>query len=182
TQIDDGVALLAIDFQHATTAFPSAVDMAGVVANARRLADGFRDRGKTVVLTRADLNALPPGRADYASPGHEVPLAALDLVPELGQVDSDLVLDKTGWGAFAHTSLEELLAERGITQLVLCGLATNFGVESTAREAYDLGYHVTIATDAVNSPVPPGHDYALTSVFPVLAQTGTTDEILAALA
>ena len=69
----------------------------------------------------------------------------------------------------------------GVTQVVIAGVATSYGVESTAREAYDLGYHVTVAADAITDPTPEGHSHALNRVFPVLGQTGTTAEIIAML-
>ncbi|MET0860021.1 MAG: isochorismatase family protein, partial [Microbacterium sp.] len=71
--------------------------------------------------------------------------------------------------------------ERGVTQVVLAGVATSFGVESTARGAYDLGYNVVVATDAITDLRMESHDASVTRVFPVLALTGSTAEIIAAL-
>jgi nicotinamidase-related amidase len=102
-------------------------------------------------------------------------------VPELGSGDDDILLDNRGWSAFADTDLDDLLRGREITQVVLVGLATIYGIESTARQAYDLGYHVVIVGDAINNPRAEGHEHSMTRVFPALAQVCTTDEILTRL-
>jgi nicotinamidase-related amidase len=64
---------------------------------------------------------------------------------------------------------------------VLAGLATSFGVESTARQAYDLGYSVVVAADAISDPNPDAHTASLTRVFPALGQSGPTDTIIGLL-
>ncbi|ROS23981.1 isochorismatase family cysteine hydrolase [Cellulomonas sp. PhB150] len=181
TTIDPTSALVVVDLQQVTTSFPAAHDMAGVVANATRLAESFRSAGRPVVLTVADLNAPPVGRTEVSRPRPQIPADALELVPGL-QHEGDLVVRKRGWGAFAGTGLEEQLHGLGITQVVICGLATGFGVESTARAAYDAGFHVTLATDAMTGPVLAGHDHTVANVFRVLGETGSTDDVTALLA
>jgi nicotinamidase-related amidase len=162
---------------------PSAQDMAAVVANAARLITAFRDVGHLVVLTKADLNHPPAGRTAVAGRSRPtVPDGALALVPEIGTASSDVVLERRGWSAFARTTLDDLLRDREITQIVLVGLATNYGIESTARQAYDLGYNVVIVSDAVNNPQAEGHEHSMTRVFPSLAQISTTADVLTAVA
>ena len=68
-----------------------------------------------------------------------------------------------------------------MTQVVIARVATSYGIESTARDAYDRGYHVTIAADAITDPTPEGHQRGLERVFPALGQVGTTAEIIALL-
>jgi len=68
--------------------------------------------------------------------------------------------------------------ERGVTQVVLAGMATSFGVESTARDAYDLGFNVVLALDAITDPNPEAHHNSVTRVFPALGQTGQASEII----
>ena len=80
-----------------------------------------------------------------------MPEAALALVPGLRSED-DVVLDKRGWSSFAGTDLDCTLRDRGVTQVVVVGLAMTYGVESTARQAYDLGFHVIVVGDAINNP------------------------------
>jgi isochorismate hydrolase len=73
------------------------------------------------------------------------------------------------------------LKERGVTQVVIAGVATSFGVESTARQAYDDGYNVTLAIDAMTDVRAESHEHSVTRVFPVLGETGSTADILALL-
>jgi nicotinamidase-related amidase len=84
-------------------------------------------------------------------------------------------------GAFASTDLEERLKALGVTQVVVTGVATGTGVESTARQAYELGFNVTLAVDAMTDARPEAHDYSITNVFPKLGETGTAQEIIALL-
>jgi nicotinamidase-related amidase len=84
--------------------------------------------------------------------------------------------------AFAGTSLHDRLQDLGVTQVVLTGISTTAGVESTARAAYDLGYHVVLATDAMTDRDADAHQNSITRIFPKLGETATTDEILAKLA
>jgi nicotinamidase-related amidase len=182
-QLDAAVALIAVDLQHVTVSMPSASDMSSVVMKATQLAAAFRKHGRLVVLTQADLNDPPTGRT-AVSDGHRPTASAaeLELIPELDRAAGDVVISKRGWSAFAGTGLDDLLRERQITQVVLVGLATNYGIESTARHAYDLGYNVIIVSDAINNPNVEGHEHAMTRVLPALAQVIPTDAVIALLA
>ena len=91
------------------------------------------------------------------------------------------MVTKRNWGAFHGTDLDVQLRRRGVTQIVLGGIATSMGVESTARTAHEHGYHVTLATDAMSDMSPEAHENSVTRVFPRLGGTGTTEEILALL-
>ena len=91
-------------------------------------------------------------------------------------------MTKHTWGAFAGTNLDSDLKARGVTQVVLAGVATGTGVESTARQAYEHGFHVTLALDAMTDTRPEAHDYSLAHVFPRLGETGTTQQIIDLLA
>ncbi len=95
---------------------------------------------------------------------------------------ADHKVTKHTWGAFPNTDLDAFLKEAGVTQVVLAGVATSIGVESTAREAYALGFNVTIATDAVTDLNLAAHENSLTRIFPRLGETGTTREIIDLLA
>ncbi len=68
-----------------------------------------------------------------------------------------------------------------MTQVVLVGLATTFGIESTARAAYDLGYNVVVAADAISDPRPDAHEHSLANVFPAAAEISTAEDLLRAL-
>jgi nicotinamidase-related amidase len=81
-------------------------------------------------------------------------------------------------GAFHGTSLGQCLRRRGGTQIVLVGISTSIGVESTARAAYDDGYNVTIVTDAVADRDPEMHRHSIEKVFPRLAERADAAEVL----
>jgi nicotinamidase-related amidase len=80
--------------------------------------------------------------------------------------------------AFQDTSLDSQLRDLGVTQIVLAGISTTSGVESTARSAYDHGYHVVLATDAMTDTDPDAHTNSVQRIFPKLGETATTTEIL----
>jgi nicotinamidase-related amidase len=104
-----------------------------------------------------------------------------ELVPELGQQPGDILVTKRSWGAFATTDLEDQLKARDVTQVVITGVATSVGVEATARQAYEQGFHVTLALDAMTDVRKEAHEHSIGSIFPRLGETGTTQEILSLL-
>jgi nicotinamidase-related amidase len=188
TPLEPTIALVLIDLQAGTLAAPTKpYSGAEVVAKAVELADAFRAAGAPVVLVRntnaPDGSDYPPGRSEAAlragggGPRDLGPIAE----PLLGH-DSDLHIVKHNWGAFYGTDLDLQLRRRGITQIVLGGLATSLGVESTARSAQEAGYHVVLATDAMSDINSDAHDLTTRWIFPMLGETGTTAEILELLA
>ena len=179
TQLDPTAALILIDLQKGIVALPLAHPAAGIVANAAALAHAFRKRGLPVVLV--NVIAAAPGRTDMGPRNLALPDRWADLVPELDQQPTDLLISKQRVGAFLGTGLHDLLQQRGITQLFLAGIATGSGVESTARSAYDLGYHVVLITDACTDRSLETHNYCIEKVFPKLAETTSTEELVALL-
>ena len=87
-------------------------------------------------------------------------------------------MTKLTWGAFPSTNLEEQLKALGVTQVVVVGVATGTGVEATARQAYEAGFNVTLAIDAMTDMRPEAHAYSIAQIFPRLGETGTTQEII----
>jgi nicotinamidase-related amidase len=104
-----------------------------------------------------------------------------DLLPELDQQPGDIGVTKRTWGAFASTDLEAQLKALGVTQVVITGVATGTGVESTARQAYEAGFNVTLAVDAMTDANAEAHHYSLNQVFPKLGETGTAQDIIGLL-
>ncbi|WP_127501647.1 isochorismatase family protein [Actinoplanes solisilvae] len=184
TTLDPHTALVVIDLQAGIVAAPvTPIPSADVVARTAWLADAFRAQGLPVVLvhvtTSPDGADAVPGRTDAGSRGSGArPANFSDLVPELGD---GIVVTKRNWGAFYGTDLDLQLRRRGITQVVLTGIATSIGVESTARAAHEHGYNVTVATDAVSDLDEATHRNSVERIFPRLAETGTTAEILEVL-
>jgi nicotinamidase-related amidase len=179
--IDPTTALVVIDLQRGIASMPLAHPIEVIVDNTRKLADTFRDRGLPVVLV--NVTGAPAGRTDRGPvfSSASLPEGFADLLPELGKVESDHVVTKTTAGAFTSTELHDLLQRRGVTQIVLTGIATGSGVESTARHAHELGYNVTVVTDAVTDRDLGTHEHSVGRVFPRMAETGTTSDVLAAL-
>jgi len=179
TTLDPKTALVVIDLQKGIVAYPTVHPIGEVVKRARSLADAFRHRGLPVVLVNVAGGA--PGRTERPRNSESFPAGWTDLIPEIDRQPSDVVVTKRTWGAFASTNLEDQLKALGVTQVVIAGVATGTGVESTARQAYEQGFNVTLAIDAMTDMRPEAHDYSIAQVFPRLGETGTTREIIALL-
>lgn len=177
--LDEQIALIVIDLQAGTVANPTAHPIGQVVARVCELLSAFRQRELLVVL--ATVDGTPPGRTQYGEGVRHFPPEWNVLLPELDRQPQDIAVVRRTWSAFAGTDLSSLLTERGVTQVALAGMATSFGVESTARDAYDLGYTVTLAIDAMTDPNLDAHLASVSSVFPALGQTRSASEIIALL-
>ncbi|SEO46043.1 isochorismatase family protein [Amycolatopsis saalfeldensis] len=184
--IDERAALVLIDLQNGIAAAPTQPHGGPeVVARAVELADAFRAAGQAVVHVRvtmaADGSDWPSGRTEAPPRGGTRPEGWDRIVDELSGHPEDLVVTKRNVGAFHGTDLDVQLRRRGITQIVLGGIATSMGVESTARAAHDHGYHVTLVTDAMADMDADVHRNSVERIFPRLGETGTTAEILTLL-
>jgi nicotinamidase-related amidase len=179
TALDPRTALVVIDLQKGILNFPTAHPSQDIVAQAAKLAAAFRAHGLPVVLV--NVNAAAPGRVEQRRVTSERPPDWAELAPALGAQPSDHHVTKKSWGAFSTTGLEALLRKENVTQIVLCGIATSLGVESTARSAYELGFNVSLAVDAMTDMSPEAHQNSVTRIFPRLGETGTTDELIALL-
>ncbi|MFJ3957045.1 isochorismatase family protein [Arthrobacter sp. NPDC090010] len=183
--IDPQSALVVIDLQNGIVGRLRAAGAAALadqlVGRSKDLATAFRTHGLPVVLV--NVAGAPAGRTDAERrmPA-EVPEDFFALAEGLHEDPTDILVTKKSVGAFATTDLDAILRERGVTQIVLTGVATSVGVESTARHAHDLGYNVVFAADAMADLTPNAHEYAVTSVFPRLGEVSSTGEILAKLA
>lgn len=179
TTLDPKTALVVIDLQKGIVGYPTVHPIGGVVAAATALTTAFRRRGLPVVLV--NVTGVAPGRAEQKRSLDGMPADWADLIPELNAQPDDLLITKKTWGAFTNTPLEAQLKALGVTQVVLAGVATSAGVESTARYAHELGFNVTLALDAMTDMSPEAHDNSVTRVFPRLGETGSTAEIVALL-
>ena len=179
TVLDPKTALIVIDLQAGIASLPTIHPMADVVERTRCLIDAFRRHGLPIALVNVDGGA--PGRTEQPRPAGAFPEGWTDLLPELGRRADDIAVTKRTWGAFASTDLEDRLKRLDVTQVVVTGVATGTGVESTARQAYELGFNVTLAVDAMTDRRPEAHAYSIASVFPRLGETGMTRDIIALL-
>ena len=178
-------ALVLIDLQNAIVGMNSVPHTAPeVVENSKKLAKVFRAHGAPVVYVRVDLNDFmklpvdqPPNLGDKP-----LPTAASEIAPSAGFQHGDILVTKRHWGAFAGTDLEQQLKSRGIDTVVLTGISTNAGVESTARQGTGLGFAFVLVEDACSSQNAEHHRFAFENIFPRLTRVRTTDEVLASLA
>lgn len=182
----ESTALVLIDLQHGILALPMHPHTPReVLANSQQLVASFRSSGALIVFVRVDLAAMNPlvtdlSHGDPSAP--PPPREASELVPESGWQEGDLLITKRFWGAFGRTGLEHELRSRGITTIVLAGVMTSIGVESTAREAASLGFNVVLAEDACSSFDAQGHNDSVSRTVPFLGRVRTTREICAAIA
>ena len=179
TTLDPRTALVVIDLQRGIVGLPTAHPAAEIVARSAQLAAAFRKRGLPVVLV--NVAGLAPGRTEGPAMSGGLPEGWDILVDELDRQPGDITVTKKQWGAFHGTALDMELRRLGVTQIVLAGISTSIGVESTARTAYDQGYHVAVAVDAVTDTDAHAHAHAVDKIFPRLGQTGSTAEITALL-
>lgn len=176
TKLDATSALVVIDLQKGIVALPTVHRVGEIAARAGQLARAFRQRGLPVVLVH--VTGVAPGRTDAGMPKFSFPPDWAELAPELEQQPEDHIVSKQRWGAFLGTDLHDYLGRRGVTQVVLTGVATSIGVESTARSAYDLGYNVTLVVDAVTDRDAAAHRHSIEKIFPRMAETDTTENVI----
>jgi nicotinamidase-related amidase len=179
-------AFIVIDLQKGITTRPGAPHASSdVVARCAKLAAACRAKGALVVLVRVAFDAAlrdrltPP--ADQAMPSTPLPPDWSELVPEMTPTPDDLVITKHQWGAFYGTELDLQLRRRGIRTLLMGGIATNFGVESTARDAWERAFHLVFIEDAMSTFDADAHRFSVTTIFPRLGRVRSSAQVLAAL-
>jgi nicotinamidase-related amidase len=181
-------ALVLIDFQKGVLAMPLAPrGPSEIVANAAAIATGLARAGGTLVLVHVAFSENmidrlgQPVDAPMALPPGGLPPDWAEFAPGIADLPADVVIVKRQWGAFHGTELDLQLRRRGIATVVLAGVATNFGVESTAREAWQNNYAVIVAEDACASVSAEHHAFSIGKILPRVARVRSTAEILAAL-
>ncbi len=182
-------ALVLIDLQHGILALPlMPYDADHVAARSVDLGRALAEAGGVIVLVNVDYSDRytdrPTGLVDAPLnlPAEGLPEGWATLAPEIAALPAQVRITKRQHSAFFGTELDLQLRRRGITAVVISGLATNFGVEATARDAHALNYAVVIASDACSSTAPGLHDFAVTHILPRIARVRTSSEIVAALA
>ncbi|MEY9928892.1 nicotinamidase-related amidase [Catenulispora sp. GP43] len=179
--LDPATALVVIDLQRGITGMALTHPTEDVVTRSAALAAAFREHSLPVVLV--NVAGSPPGRTDAESGAPRTfPEGWTELAPELDRQPEDLVVTKYARSAFAGTGLAERLRALGVTQVVVTGISTSGGVESTARSAHEDGFNVSLPVDAMTDRTPEAHAYSVQNIFPRIAETGTTEELLALLA
>ena len=175
-------ALVVIDLQNGiVNRHHSPYTGAQVVQNAGRLIDEFTEKGAFVVLVRVSTldgkDMLKP-ITDLKLTMPELPKGWDDIVPELADFKNTYVITKRQLGAFYGTDLDLQLRRRGIDNIVLCGISTGFGVDTTAREAFQLGYNQIFVEDAMTANAKEEHDYVCKYIFPRMGRIRTSEEVI----
>lgn len=179
-------ALVLIDLQHSNLARTLAPYSGHeVTARCAMLADKLRSAGGTVVYVRVLVNELSPVTADkpLGRPAGSPPLpeSAWQIVSEAHMQAGDVLIEKRQYGAFYGTGLDQQLRRRNIRTIALGGIATNIGVESTARAALDRGYALVFAEDGMSGLTEAAHRFACDTIFPILGRVRSSDEIARAI-
>jgi nicotinamidase-related amidase len=172
-------ALVLIDLQNGILARklePLSADE--LLEAGKALTRRFRAGGATVVLVNAAPVAEDKPRAvdEPSTLPATLPPGFVDLAPGLAE-PGDLKITKATWGAFFRTDLDSELKRRGVRTIVLGGVATQFGVEATARQAWDLGYELVILKDATTGGAIEVHDNSMRRIFPRIARVTDSDAL-----
>lgn len=181
-------AIVIIDLQKGIVGMPGGAPHSkpAVIANAARLLAAARAAGAQPILVH--VGGSPDG-ADRLKPTSDQAMRSTgqlppdwsELIPELDRQPNDIVILKRQWGAFYGTDLDLQLRRRGLTTIVLCGIATEIGVESTARDAYERGYELVFAEDAMTGMSAESHANSVERIFPRMGRARSTDAVIAAL-
>lgn len=181
TALDKKTALVLIDFQQGIVTSPVVHPAQEVITNAVKLVVAFRQAGQLVVAVNVSFAAdgadALKTRVEAASSAQR-PAGWDVLVSELQLEPGDIRITKRNWSAFYGTELDLQLRRRGITGIVLAGIATSIGVEGTARSAHERGYNLSFATDAMTDTRLAAHEHSCSVIFPRIGETGTTAEII----
>jgi nicotinamidase-related amidase len=181
-------AIIVIDLQKGIANMPGGAPHSrpSVIANAARLLAAARAAGAQPILVH--VGGAPDGADRLHTPTDQTwkPTGPLppdwsELIPELDRQPGDLVILKRQWGAFYGTDLDLQLRRRGLTAIILCGIATEGGVESTARDAYERGYELLFAEDAMTGISAESHANSVERIFPRMGRVRSTEQIIAAL-
>ena len=180
TIFDPNTALVVIDLQKGIANGHFIHPIGKIIDRTRALIDVFRAKKLPVVLVNVAGRA--PGRTEQG-PRRSISFSGgwTDLLPQLDQQPSDIVVTMRSWGAFATTDLEGQLRARGVTQVIVTGVAASGGVEATARQAYEQGFNVSLGLDAMTDIHEVAHEYSIKNVFPRVGETGSTKEVISLL-
>jgi len=192
TALDPKTALVLIDLQNSIADLQTVHHFNDVVKNCSQLINAFRDKKLPVVfvrvitvgakwtLARVERSNMPRTEEGISEMKAKIEATgAANIISQLEVKEDDLLITKHTWSAFRETLLHDELQKRGITGIVLGGVATSIGVEATARDASVLGYNLTFAKDAMTDLTATGHEHSLNNIFPRIGEIDTTAAIIA---
>jgi nicotinamidase-related amidase len=177
-------ALVLIDLQKGILGMPGATPISGeqLLERGKALAERFRAAGALVVLVNVAFAAdgsdvlKQPVDQPFVLPPGGLPAGFSDFPAGLQQ-PGDIHITKRQWGAFYGTGLDLELRRRGIRSIVLGGVATHIGVESTARQAWEQGYELVLVKDAVTSNSVEGHEASMKLIMPRIARLADSADL-----
>src|ERR1700677_1619996 len=177
-------ALVLIDLQQGILGFGKAPRSAeAVLASSAKLAKRFRQLNAPVVLVRVGWSAdfgdalKQPVDQPVTLPAGGLPSTWWDYPEALEVAEHDLKITKRQWNAFHGTELDLQLRRRGVQTIVLGGISTNIGVESTARQAWEHGYALILAEDATSGMSAEMHSFAFQNIFPRISRIARAADI-----
>lgn len=176
-------ALVIIDLQQGIVSMPVEPNPASqVVEQAGRLLAAARASGVLPVLVHVggspDWGDRLLPSADQPAQARQLPPDWAEFVPAVTPRDGEVVIFKRQWGAFYGTDLDLQLRRRGIDTLILCGISTELGVESTARDAYERNFRQVFVEDAMSGQTEASHRNAVERIFPRMGHVRSTDRVL----
>ena len=181
---NEKMALVIIDLQKGVTSMQcSPYPASSVVENAAKLARKCRESGVPIVAVRVtgppELMLNPSTDSDNSSFSRRERPADWDkYVDDLELSERDILVTKHQWGAFYGTDLDIQLRRRSVDTIILCGIATTYGVESTARFAYEYGYNQIFVEDAMSDLSMEAHERSIKYVLTRIGKIRKTEEVL----
>ena len=175
-------AFIMIDLQVSNEHLPfQPHSFADVVRNANVVAAAVRSSGGLVVHTHVLLAEMLNLPADKPLPSTPASPDGAEFAAEAGPTHGDVVVTKRQWGAFYATDLDLQLRRRKIETLLIGGVATELGVESTIRAAYDQGYALVFVEDAISGAARDSSDFFMTKLFPQMGRVRSSVQVASAL-
>jgi len=179
-------AIVVIDLQKGIAASPTEPNPAKmVIENTAKLLNVVRKNNMPVFLVHVtpspDFKDMLHPISETSFPRRNYDPSFSEYVPELNIQPNDFLITKHQWGAFYGTELDLQLRRREIDTIILCGIATNIGVESTARFAFEYGFNQIFVEDAMAARSKDEHEFPIKYIFPRLGLIRKTDEVISAL-
>ncbi len=181
TALDKQTALVLIDLQKGIVTRQTATPIQDIIQNVAKLIEAFRKKGLPIIFTNVVMGNAPftKTRKEQNMTQGAVPTPDFsDIIAEVNKQPEDILITKHSWNAFFETALEEELKKRGITGIVIGGVATSIGVEGTARAASERGFNVAFAKDAMTDVSAEAEERSLKYIFPRMGEIDETDKII----
>ncbi|HEC2145084.1 TPA: isochorismatase family protein [Staphylococcus delphini] len=182
----ENTALVLVDLQKGIAKMGETAPhpVSRVLENAGEMVKLFKENNGFIAFIRVNFHdgkdVLKPN-AMRPLPGGEPGADFAELADELGAEPHDYIVNKRGFSGFFGTDLDLQLRRRGIENIVIGGISTHMGVDTTARDAYQYAYNQYFISDMMSAPEASLHDFSIEHSFPLMGQVLTTAEMIAQL-